>query len=540
MEKSNINKYEFKDLFDIEEVQKLTDAISETLEIGIIIVDPNGEDITKPSNFCNFCNNVVRSTEQGRLYCRKSDVELGKVSDKPITSRCMSAGLMDAGISIVIDGKHFASWMLGQVVIEGEELSEEEARERARTLNIDEEVFLENLKKVPRKTRTEFERIINMIHIIAMQLTQLGLKSYIQKEELEQKRSLEDNLRAKMEYLENYNKHDDLTGVYNRSYFEGKLAELCKQDVYPIVYISGDCNNLKLANDVFGHQYGDLMLKVIGRILLENAKPEYIIGRCGGDEFNIVIPNGTVEEANEYCERIHESCKEITECIIPPSISLGVGVITSPEADRNEVIKEAEEIMYSVKRAKKKNQNIHTDIMELLYRREFVLRDQVEENVKRIFKFGYYLSLDEHTISVLRMCAELQNVGLIAVPEEIVKNKNRTPEEHQEFLKHTETGHRLAKLYNESFPAAEIILQSQENWNGSGYPNQLVGNKILYTARIHRIVSAYSYWIYKAPTGLGMSIPDARERLRRQSGNEFDPDFVQQFLEYLKRYEPIN
>ena len=137
-----IEKYKFEDLFDMSEVQKLTDAISEAFEIGIVIVSSEGVPTTKPSNFCNFCMNVVRQSEKGNRNCEYSDSVLGRVADKPIVSKCLSAGLMDAGISIIIKGKHLASWMVGQVQIEEDMLTEDEQRERARSLGIDEELFL--------------------------------------------------------------------------------------------------------------------------------------------------------------------------------------------------------------------------------------------------------------------------------------------------------------------------------------------------------------------------------------------------------------
>ena len=539
MKAKNIDKYSFQDLFDMDKVQKLTDTISMALEVGVVIVSPEGEPITKPSNFCNFCLNVVRKSPIGYQNCLRSDAELGKVSDKPIVSKCLSAGLTDAGISIVIGGKHLASWMVGQVMVEDDMLTEEEMRERARNLGIDEEVFIENIKEVPVRTREQFDRIIKMIHEVALQLAELGLKNYLQKEELAYKEEVEEELRGEKAKLEVFHKYDKLTDVFSRAYYEDRLKELIDKKEYPIVLISGDMNNLKLCNDVFGHQHGDEALKTLASILKKEAGDDYIIGRCGGDEFCIAIPHGRPEMAEDYCRRIHNACN-ITDAMMPPSISLGYYLLESDETELSYAIRQAEEEMYNAKMKKKRSENIHHDIMEILYRKQYVSEKQVNTAVRRIGRFGKFLGLDEYAISVLKLAARLQDVGLIGVPEAIVKKETtRTAEEYAHMAKHTEIGYRLAKLYDESFPAADIILQSHECWFGKGYPNQLKGKEILYAARVLYMVTTYSGWIYSKPTGSGMKPADARVRLQGEAGKQFDPELVEKFLLYLEKKEPL-
>lgn len=536
----NIDKYKFEDLFDMDEVQRLTDAISEALEIGIVIVSPEGVPITKPSNFCSFCKEVVRHSELGNHNCEYSDSVLGRKSDRPIVSRCLSAGLMDAGVSIVIDGKHLASWMIGQVQIEGEELSEEEQRERARALKIDEALFLEKIKTVPRKTKVQFDRILDMIQVVALQLSKLGMSNYSQKKELAYREELEAKLRGENVRLEQSQQYDELTGVFTRAYYEERLQELVQSRQYPIVLISGDMNNLKLCNDVFGHQNGDAALQALGKILREEASENYLIGRCGGDEFCIAIPNGRMEEAEEYCRRVQNASVSVTDAMIPPSMAMGYHVLQSEKEDLQVGLHQAEEEMYKAKVQKKRTQNIHKDIMELLYRKQYISRNQVDAAVVRIERFARYLKLEEYTVQILKLAAGIQDVGLIGVPEYIVKKETRrTQEEYDEMAKHTLIGYRLARMYEESFPAANTILQSHECWFGLGYPNGLKGKEILYTARILYMVGTYSGWIFSRPTGSGMKVADARVRLGEEAGKQFDPELVQQFLEYLEKEEPI-
>lgn len=86
---------------------------------------------------------------------------------------------------------------------------------------------------------------------------------------------------------ENWAIHDELTGLYNRNYLKVKGAEQLKGAIMPITIIMGDCNYLKRVNDAYGHEYGDLLLKRVGRVIQENLPPESVALRMGGDEFLI-------------------------------------------------------------------------------------------------------------------------------------------------------------------------------------------------------------------------------------------------------------
>ncbi len=75
----------------------------------------------------------------------------------------------------------------------------------------------------------------------------------------------------------------------------------------PVTIIMGDCNYLKRVNDAYGHEYGDLLLKRVGRVIRENLPPESVALRMGGDEFLIACNHFSAEEAEQLIERLHGS-----------------------------------------------------------------------------------------------------------------------------------------------------------------------------------------------------------------------------------------
>jgi hypothetical protein len=66
------------DLFEIEELQTLQDAFAQANHVGSLITRPDGTPITRPSNFCRLCRDVVRATEKGLANCIRSDSIIGR------------------------------------------------------------------------------------------------------------------------------------------------------------------------------------------------------------------------------------------------------------------------------------------------------------------------------------------------------------------------------------------------------------------------------------------------------------------------------
>ena len=122
----------------------------------------------------------------------------------------------------------------------------------------------------------------------------------------------------------NYNSfHDNLTGLYNRAFFDEEVERLSSNRMLPLSVIMADVNGLKLANDVFGHLEGDKLLKKISQVLRKACRQEDIIARTGGDEFIILLPKVDKWGAQVIVDRIRRACKDAEVSPIPLSLSLG-------------------------------------------------------------------------------------------------------------------------------------------------------------------------------------------------------------------------
>lgn len=204
---------EFDDLFNLDDIQRLQDDFAKATGVASMITHPDGRPLTSPSGFCRLCQDIIRQTERGGAYCRKSDALLGQPqTDGPRVQPCMSCGLWDAGTAITVGGKHIANWLVGQV--RDATQSEEKMRAYAHEIGADEEVFIEAFYEVPAMSRERFQQIAQALFTIAGHLSNIAYQNVQQarliteqrKSEqalLEAKKQTETANMAKSEFLAN-------------------------------------------------------------------------------------------------------------------------------------------------------------------------------------------------------------------------------------------------------------------------------------------------------------------------------------------------
>ncbi len=159
---------------------------------------------------------------------------------------------------------------------------------------------------------------------------------------------------AKLQYI---SFHDQLTGLYNRRYYENELKRLDNSREHPIAVISADLDGLKLINDTLGHLEGDNYLKTGAELLIGALRTSDILARVGGDEFAVVLPNTTLEVGQRMVERIRHQIAVYNRqktTGLPFSMSIGLAVSESGEHPLEETYKKADAAMYEDKQQRRK------------------------------------------------------------------------------------------------------------------------------------------------------------------------------------------
>lgn len=191
--------------------------------------------------------------------------------------------------------------------------------------------------------KNSFLKYHKRINEKAIQLTQLN-------ESLEQKvinRTAELN-----ELKDNYKKlatTDALTSMHNRYSIMNLISsEINRFNRYktPLSIIMYDVDFFKNVNDNYGHDVGDSVLSTLSSLIMSNARDVDIFGRYGGEEFLIILPNTTLENAKQYAERLRKRVEEYSfEVVSKITISMGVVEIKDNE-NIDEIFKRVDDLLY--------------------------------------------------------------------------------------------------------------------------------------------------------------------------------------------------
>ena len=243
--------------------------------------------------------------------------------------------------------------------------------------------------------------------------------------------------------------HDKLTGLYNRLYLEEAFERFNTGRQLPISIIMFDLNGLKIINDSYGHKVGDQMLIKAAQIFKESFRQEDIIARWGGDEFVILLPKTTQEEAEQIYQRFGEIEIEVQvgeNDYIPVSIAGGISTKYNLEKNIYNVLQEAEDKMYKNKLLKKQSgQNKMVKTMLTTLQEKSQETDHHAQRMEKLaLALGEKLDLTVDEQNRLSLLATLHDIGKITIPESILKKSGKlSPAEWEVMKKHPGTGFRI-------------------------------------------------------------------------------------------------
>ena len=148
--------------------------------------------------------------------------------------------------------------------------------------------------------------------------------------------------------------HDALTGLFNRTYFEGVLESL-KIGANPFTILVADVDNLKQTNDQHGHHSGDEVLRAAAQVLKSSLRGEDVLARTGGDEFVAILPGVDDAMAKRILERVQSNLTEFENTVPPHNLSISIGMATArPDQSVSETLRLADQAMYSEKYERKR------------------------------------------------------------------------------------------------------------------------------------------------------------------------------------------
>ncbi len=152
---------------------------------------------------------------------------------------------------------------------------------------------------------------------------------------------------------------DELTGIFNRRQIIRQIKEefeRSKATSSPLSILIFDIDHFKKINDVYGHNVGDDVLRIIARRCIKTIRESDFLGRIGGEEFIVILPGTTLDTAKTIAERLRRAVADdpITTCDglqIAATVSVGIASLTDELADYEQLIKKADIALYRAKRS---------------------------------------------------------------------------------------------------------------------------------------------------------------------------------------------
>ena len=371
---------------------------------------------------------------------------------------------------------------------------------------------------------------------------------------------LKERLDGLIERLTNAVRTDPLTGLLNRRGFEEAFeleVERARRLESPLTLLVGDLDRFKMLNDRLGHPAGDRALELLSEALTAGVRRIDRIGRMGGEEFALILPETDEHEGYVLAERLRAKIGDnFAADLFPLTISFGVASYPTHGATTAALLKAADQALYTAKELGRDCSVIYSaETAEILrgdsHRKESTAERRVAsliglassmDTAEHSQMVGRYtkliaieLGLSTELVERVHLAGMLHDIGKIGVADAIVNKPGPlTPEEWLEMQKHPEFGARMLERA-ELWDIADWVLAHHERPDGKGYPLGLSGDQIPLEARIVAVADAYEAMttdrVYRASIGHTA----ARAELRRAAGTQFDARVVAAFL---KAHEP--
>lgn len=375
---------------------------------------------------------------------------------------------------------------------------------------------------------------------------------------------------------------DQLTGVLNRQavLFElEKEIERATRYGHQVSVVMVDLDHFKRLNDSHGHAAGDQLLRQVADILRTNLRAVDVVGRYGGEEFLLVLPETDVDAAASLAEKLRRFVGR-HELVLADgyqataTLSAGVAGGFGGHLEVDALVRDADNAMYSAKALGRDQVYVFHELADNgLVRRAAIApsaRNHAIEVGKAAFgaatdsltsalearpgwagkpssmiagaavELALGLGLPQSEIERIRVASLLHDLGKLAIPEEILTKPGELNDPEWRIVsEHPKIGQVILEQAGALRDAATIVLHHHEWYDGRGYPHGLAGEEIPVGARIVAIADAYEAMVAGRPYRDAITHEAALQELRRHGGMQFDPLLVEAFAELFSERMPF-
>jgi diguanylate cyclase (GGDEF)-like protein len=357
---------------------------------------------------------------------------------------------------------------------------------------------------------------------------------------------------------------DPLTNLRNHRYFQESLhAEIdrCKRFGTQVTIAMLDLDNFKQVNDRFGHQEGDAVLLRVTKGIADNLRPYDLACRLGGEEFGIIFPQTSAEDAKMVLDRIAQHVLPFGPKGERSTFSGGIATFPIHAHDQAELFKNADEAAYTAKHNGKAQSVIYDALSVVQMGSDEQLKRKSKEAVWSTASTlvsavdqkdpytrhhseltGIYaatiaraMGLDEEQVTMVYRAGLLHDVGKVSLSDEVLRKPGMLNEsEWAEIRQHPEFSYRILETADME-PVATWVRHHHEHYDGSGYPRGLAGDDIPLVSRIVLVADAFEAMTSDRVYRRALPTEQALYELHIHSGRQFDPAIASLMIELVRR-----
>ena len=326
---------------------------------------------------------------------------------------------------------------------------------------------------------------------------------------------------------------DSLTGLGNRRSLMSRLgAQVPSASVErPLLLALYDLDGFKLYNDTFGHPAGDALLRRLAENLARDVGGDGAVFRMGGDEFCVIAPADRAENALRIAQKGAEALRERGDGFAVEA-SFGTVLLPLDAETHEEALRLADQRMYAQKSFSRTSASRQaTDALtRVLAERDAELGQHGSSVGDLAEATALRMAVSREEAEEIRRAGVLHDIGKIAIPDSILSKAGTLTEDEWAFVvTHTLVGERIVGAAPALGGVAKLVRSSHEAWDGSGYPDGLVGAESPLGARIVAVCDAFEAMISERPYRPARTVEEALAELRRCAGSQFDPSVVANF-----------
>ena len=331
--------------------------------------------------------------------------------------------------------------------------------------------------------------------------------------------------------IEQHNRNamsDAVTGLANRAQLVVDANRAIAESPDRLVLVLLDVDGLQAYADRYGYAASDDLLRRSAAYLVNAAAP---LGgsayRVDDTRFGLLVPSG----ANRMSEIVLAVTASLNEDNREVPIGRSYGEISIPDeaGDAEIAIQIAGQRLSSHAQSQHRSarRQAHGVLIAVLAARRPELRNHLRVVAFRAISLGRRLGLNREELDDVALAAELQDVGLLSVPESILEKEGPLNEEEAAIIRGRPiAGEKIIGAAPGLAPVAALVRSSAEFYDGSGFPDGLIAEAIPIGARIIAVAVAYAAMTAPRPYRGAGSAEDALAELRRCAGTQFDPRVV--------------